>query len=76
MQSDNIYVKTALHHICTGKSLLAIAQKSRDTGSNSKNLTEIQETQVQFLGWEVSSREGIGNPLQYSCLENSMDRGA
>ena len=19
--------------------------------------------------------EGIGNPLQYSCLENSMDRG-
>ena len=20
--------------------------------------------------------EGIGNPLQYSCLENSMDRGA
>ena len=24
----------------------------------------------QFLG------EGNGNPLQYSCLENSMDRGA
>ena len=23
-----------------------------------------------------SSREGNGNPLQYSCLENSMDRGA
>ena len=21
-------------------------------------------------------REGHGNPLQYSCLENSMDRGA
>ena len=21
-------------------------------------------------------REGNGNPLQYSCLENSMDRGA
>ena len=20
--------------------------------------------------------EGIGNPLQYSCLENSMDKGA
>ena len=20
--------------------------------------------------------EGLGNPLQYSCLENSMDRGA
>ena len=23
-----------------------------------------------------SSWEGHGNPLQYSCLENSMDRGA
>jgi len=23
-----------------------------------------------------SSGEGNGNPLQYSCLENSMDRGA
>ena len=22
------------------------------------------------------SREGSGNPVQYSCLENSMDRGA
>ena len=23
-----------------------------------------------------SSGEGIGNPLQYSCLENPVDRGA
>ena len=23
-----------------------------------------------------SSGEGIGNPVQYSCLENPMDRGA
>ena len=23
-----------------------------------------------------SPREGNGNPLQYSCLKNSMDRGA
>ena len=23
-----------------------------------------------------SSREGNGTPLQYSCLENPMDRGA
>ena len=26
-------------------------------------------------GWERSPREGHGNPLQYSCLENPMDRG-
>ena len=28
------------------------------------------------MGWEDSPGEGNGNPLQYSCLENSMDRGA
>ena len=26
-------------------------------------------------GWGRSSGEGNGNPLQYSCLEKSMDRG-
>ena len=27
-------------------------------------------------GSERCPEEGNGNPLQYSCLENSMDRGA
>ena len=27
-------------------------------------------------GWEDPPRGGHGNPLQYSCLENPMDRGA
>ena len=27
-------------------------------------------------GWGRSPGEGNGNPLRYSCLENSMDRGA
>ena len=27
-------------------------------------------------GWERSSKGGHGNSLQYSCLENPMDRGA
>ena len=27
-------------------------------------------------GWGRSVREENGNPLQYSCLENPMDRGA
>ena len=26
--------------------------------------------------WDLNSGEGNGNPVQYSCLENSMDRGA
>ena len=29
-----------------------------------------------ILGLGKSPGEGNGNPLQYSCLENSMDRGA
>ena len=28
------------------------------------------------FGLERSPGEGNGNPLQYSCLENPMDRGA
>ena len=41
-----------------------------------KNLPVMQETRVQSLGLGRSPEEGNGNPLQYSCLENSMDRGA
>ena len=40
-----------------------------------KNLPAVQEIQVQSLGRE-DPLEGNGNPLQFSCLENSMDRGA
>ena len=29
-----------------------------------------------ITGWGRSPGEGNSNPLQYSCLENSMDRGA
>ena len=39
-----------------------------------KNLPAVQETWVQSLGRSPVERNG--NPLQYSCLQNSMDRGA
>ena len=32
--------------------------------------------QFQFLDQEDILEEGNSNPLQYSCLENPMDRGA
>ena len=35
-----------------------------------------QKTQFRLLSWEDFPREGNGNPLQYACLENPMDRGA
>ena len=44
-----------------------------------KNLpTDPGDMRCRFDHW-VSGRspgEGNGNPLQYSCLENPMDRGA
>ena len=39
-------------------------------------MQEQQETWVQFLGREDSLEVGHGNSLQYSCLENPVDRGA
>ena len=44
------------------KNPLANAGDARDVGS--------------IPGSERSPGEGNGNPLQYSCLENPMDRGA
>ena len=41
-----------------------------------KNPLAIQENQVWSLGQGRSPGGGPGKPLQYSCLENPMDRGA
>ena len=41
-----------------------------------KNLPAVQETQVRSLDGEDSPGGGNGYPLQYSCPENSRDRGA
>ena len=45
------------------------------------DLLEVE--QVEWQGWDwicvwlcVTCGEGNGTPLQYSCLENPMDRGA
>ena len=41
-----------------------------------KHPPAVQETPDSVPGSGRSSGEGNGNPLQYSYLENSMDRGA
>ena len=41
-----------------------------------QTVENLPETQVQIRGLGGSPREGNGNPLQYLCLENSMDREA
>jgi len=45
-------------------------------GFPSKELPAKQETQDRSLGREDSPGEGHGNPLQYSCLGNPMDKEA
>ena len=40
-----------------------------------KNLPATQETWVQPLGREDPLGKEMAYPLQYSCLENPMDRG-
>ena len=39
------------------------------------NLLAMHETYIHSLGQEDPG-EGNGNPFQYSCLGNPMDRGA
>ena len=39
------------------------------------NARDVRDT-ISIPGWEISPRGGHGNPLQYSFLENLMDREA
>ena len=45
-------------------------------GTVVKNMPANAGDMGSILGWGRSPGEGNGNPLQYSCLENPMDRGA
>ena len=55
----------SVHPVPCGASLVAQMVKSPPAK---------QETWVPSLGQEDPPGEGNGNPLQYSCLENPMDR--
>ena len=52
----------SVHSFSVGKESACNAGDARDSGS--------------IPGWGRSAGGGHGNPLQYSCLENPMDRGA
>ena len=41
-----------------------------------KNPPAMWEAQVQSLGREDPLKKAMADPPQYSCLENSTDRGA
>ena len=66
-----------LPHICTVvKRLKVWALKGFPRGSVVKSPPAVQADSRSIPGSGRSPREGNGNPLQYSCLGNPMDRGA
>ena len=72
----NIYTHTHTHthtHTPRGASQVVLVVKTLPVYAGDVGDAE---TQVQSLGWEDPPGEGSGNPLQFSCLENPMDRGA
>ena len=56
--------------------MLAHNHSNLPVGSVVKNLPVNAEDTGSILGSGRSPGEGNGNPLQYSCLGKSMDRGA
>ena len=49
-----------------------VAQRLKHLPANVRDVRDA----VLIPGWETSPGEGHDNPLQFSCLENPMDRGA
>ena len=69
-----IYVHTQTHthtHIC-------VCIHTHDFPGGSEGKASVYNARDPGLipGWGRSPGEGNGNPLQYYCLENPMDRGA
>ena len=56
--------------------LLKVKLQCIKNGSVVKNLPANVGDPGLIFGSEKSPGEGKGNPLQYSCLGNPMDRGA
>ena len=56
--------------------ILNTTELSSPGGSEVKNLTANAEDLGSIPGSGRFPGEGNGKPLQYSCLEKSMDRGA
>jgi len=53
-------------------SQLALVEKKKNPPANAGDIRDLGSVP----GWGRSPGGGHGNPLQYSCLENPMDRGA
>ena len=75
---DNSWSPEGLRTEITAKvfDLETISDRASLVTQRVKSLPAMQETRVWFPRLGRSPGEGNGYPLQYSCLEHSMDRGA
>ena len=55
--------------ILRGTRVIPAGSDDKESACSARDLSSIP-------GSEIPPGGGSGNPLQYSCLENSMDRGA
>ena len=49
---------------------------SLEMGKEVGNIQPMRDLSLMITLYHLLPGEGNGNPLQYSCLENSMDRGS
>ena len=64
----NIFLGVTVNHLSYQGSIPVVKNPSANAG-NTRDVGLIPEL-------EIDPQEGHSNPLQYSCLENPMDRGA
>ena len=72
MTPHKIFLSSSLNYTCD---LLWISQVALVVKNLPANAGDIKNA-GSIPGLGRSPRGGHGNPLQYSCLENPMDRGA
>ena len=77
----NLATKPLNHHHRYGLNCRSSYQHTRHVSGLPRWLSDKEPTASEgdvgsIPGSGRSSGEGNGNPLQYSCLKNSMDRGA
>ena len=77
----NKYIMTCIHHKGILQSIFTVlnpaeaSQVALEVKNLSTNAGDIRDVDL-IAGSGRSLGEGNGNPLQYLCLENPMDRGA
>ena len=74
-EKENSKERSKLGQAGVWKACLIYKERERG-GASGKELTCQTGDLGSIPGLGRSSGEGNGDPLQYSCLENSMDRGA